>query len=210
MSNDAYRKSAVAPLSADEERARKVIAPELMRDENVIWAGQPKQGVYFSPADLLLIPFSLVWCSGAISWEVLVASHPPYFFALFGLPLVATGLYIAAGRFFVDAHTRARTFYAVTNRRVLILAAWPTRRVTSLDLAKCPEISLRERPDGTGTIFLGKRSRTGFIEDSSWPRKRRSGPVFRRIGDVRKVFESIQDARAVLLAKGDAVPSRSP
>jgi len=43
-------------------------------------------------------------------------------FPLFGLPFVAVGLYMVFGRFIGDARMRARTFYGVTNDRVIIIS----------------------------------------------------------------------------------------
>ena len=58
------------------------------------------------------------------------SSGGPFFFWAFGLPFVAVGMYMVAGRFWVDARLRARMTYAVTNERVILRSSM-TRRYGS-------------------------------------------------------------------------------
>lgn len=104
-----------------------------------------------------MVPFSLLWGGFAFFWEysVLQAQEAPFFFALWGIPFVLVGIYIIIGRFFVDSYQRARTFYGVTDQRVLILGGLMTREVKSLPLKSLSEMSLQERADRSGSILFG-------------------------------------------------------
>ena len=86
-------------------------------------------------SELFLTPFALLWCGFAIFWEwqVLQAPNAPVFFVLWGVPFVLIGLYMVFGRFFVDALQRAKTFYGVTNERVIIVSGLFGRKVKSLN-----------------------------------------------------------------------------
>jgi hypothetical protein len=105
------------------------IQPELGSGESILWSGRPKAGVIFHKQDALLIPFSLLWGGFAIFWEASVLGvtgfthslRAPGFFMLWGVPFVVIGQYLIWGRFLYAAWLSRRTFYAVTNRRVIVV-----------------------------------------------------------------------------------------
>ncbi len=172
------------------------IEGELASGERVLWSGQPRQGVYFHAADLLLVPFSLVWCGFALFWEYsVIKGGAPFFFALFGIPFVGIGLYLVVGRFFVDAWQRAKTHYAVTDQRILIISGLFSRRIRSLNLRTLSELSLSEKRSGVGTIFFDGCSPFSFLlrGASSWPSmSRHIGPHFEQIAEARTVYQMIR------------------
>src|SRR5262245_41322509 len=88
--------------------------------ETILWQGQPNRQRYLLRGRWA-IPFTLAWCGFAIFWEVSVfRTDAPFFFRLWGIPFVLVGLYLVFGRFFAVAREAERTWYAVTNRRILI------------------------------------------------------------------------------------------
>ena len=132
------------------------IRKELASGEEIRWTGGPKQGLLLTTGDAVMIPFSLLWGGFAIFWEVMaITMGAPFFFALFGLPFVAIGLYLIFGRFFHDAWTRKKTLYAVTNQRVIIYKGGKTSSIQSIFLNDLNGISLVKKSDGTGSIFFG-------------------------------------------------------
>jgi hypothetical protein len=130
--------------------------PFLAPGETVRWVGRPKQGIAFRPADLLAIPFSIMWCGFAIFWEVaVIASGAPFFFMIWGAPFVLVGLYIVFGRFNYDAHVRSRTLYALTEQNAFILGGRSGDKLKAIDLRTLGEISLRQSGGGRGSITFG-------------------------------------------------------
>ncbi len=103
---------------------REKLTPYLAEGESIQWVGQPDPTKLVSPADWIMIPFSLFWCGFAVFWEVtaltgIVSSREAtpliWIFPLFGIPFVLVGLYMVFGRFIAKKYMRKRTYYAVTN-----------------------------------------------------------------------------------------------
>src|SRR5436853_5210270 len=104
-----------------EDDAKQLLLPELEAGEQLLWAGQPRRGICFREADMFMIPFSLLWAGFAVFWEVeAFRDSAPYFFRFWGIPFILAGADLVVGRFVWDTWRRARTFYGVTDHRVLI------------------------------------------------------------------------------------------
>jgi hypothetical protein len=80
---------------------------------------------------------------------------PPPFFAIFGAFFVAIGLYFIVGRFFYKAWRNKRTYYAVTNQRILILTETRSRKVQAVVIKSLPAITKSIRANGVGTLRFG-------------------------------------------------------
>ena len=65
------------------------------------------------------------------------------------------GFYLIVGRFWVDARQRARTHYALTDRRVIIVSGIFSRSTQSLTVATLSNVTLTTTGSGKGTVFLG-------------------------------------------------------
>jgi hypothetical protein len=165
----------------------------LLPGEQLVWYGEPQQGLMFASSDILFVPFSLLWGGFAIFWESSVLrEHAPFFFKLWGIPFVLVGLYLIVGRFFADAWMRRQTAYALTAQRALIIRRGPWPKTTSLALGSIANIQLMEGAGGRGTIQFGE---TPFGRGSpfrAWPGTGPSVPSFISIEDARSVFAKIQ------------------
>jgi hypothetical protein len=192
-----------------DQAAYEAIQPELLNGESVLWAGCPSLSVIFHKEDFLAIPFSLLWGGFAIFWEGAVsgfwastgkrhtASQIP--FQLWGIPFVLMGQYMIWGRFFFDAWNKHRTFYAVTNRRILVVQNIRRRRFASTYIDTLPTIDKESRSDGIGTLrfneqppVFGQR-RNGM----PWNSMIVNGvPVFRdidRVDDVHNLIAGLRE-----------------
>ena len=125
------------------------VKPYLTNGEYVLWRGKPDKGHYLSKSDLYLIPFSFLWCGFACFWEFSVIRDQGGFFALFGIPFVIVGLYISIGRFFHMAWLRKRTYYVITNLKVIRLQH---KKVDMLMGNNLPPVSVEIYKNGNGTI----------------------------------------------------------
>ena len=171
---------------------------ELGMGEQLLWSNQPKRGLRLRAADAFFIPFSLLWAGFAVFWESsVVRSGAPFFFMLWGIPFLCAGAYLTVGRFFVDAALRAKTWYGVTNERILIVGGLFNRTVKSLPLRSLPEIALEQRQDGSGTITFGSSMPfASWYRGVAWPgMDQRMAPTFELIPDAKAVYEIIRHAQ---------------
>lgn len=170
------------------------------RDETILWQGQPIQGFIFSKHDILLIPFSLLWCGFAIVWEMtVISSEAPLLFMIWGIPFILAGIYFVIGRFIHDTIRRAQTHYAITNRRIVIRTHG---KIESIALEKWSSLKMEEFSDGTGSIKFAEDSSGGFSPFGSsrgfgvWLPSVQGVPCFFRIDQVRKVYKLLTESPA--------------
>lgn len=177
----------------------ELITPELGTGERLLWAGQPRQGLFLRPSDWVQIPFSLCWGGFAFFWEwSLLHSKAPPEFGLFGVPFVAIGAYLIVGRFFVDAAQRARTTYALTSERAVIISGFTRATTKSLQLRTLSNVTLVESGDGSGTITFGAPA-PWWATGGGIPNGRAQfSPAFDSIPDVRDVYERLRRAQQPL------------
>ena len=176
-----------------------VVQSQLTNDERLLWSGQPRKGLTLRKADLAMIPFSLMWGGFAMFWEYsVVTTNAPLIMKIWGIPFVAVGLYLIVGRFFFDALARTKTYYAVTDVRVLIVSGVFWQQITSLNLATLAQISLTESTGGEGTITFGNNMGYGgpFGRVGGWPGSQRyAPPSFDLIPNAKSVYGIVREAQ---------------
>ena len=180
------------------ELVEDVIKKELREDEELLWCAQPKQGIVIRGSDYFMIPFSFMWGGFAIFWEVgVITTGAPFFFALFGVPFVLVGLYIMFGRFLVDEQLRKKTYYGITNKRIIIISGLFDRRIKSLDPKLITDLSVSEKSDGKGTIFFGQRNPWNWFDGMPMPgMKQYNIPKFELIANARDVYDLIDKVKS--------------
>jgi len=184
---------------------RKNIESLLAPGEHLLWFGKPRQGFYFGAGDIFRIFFSLVW-SGFVGLGTMFlwTSVEEISIKLVIIALLLFGFYMIVASFFSDAAQRRKTFYAVTNRRAIIVSGLLRRKVNSFDLRTLTDMKLTEENDGSGTIIFDeikvsgmagwvnrdvvKRGRTNFIYI----------PKFDRIQQAQSVYETIRNTQRQL------------
>jgi hypothetical protein len=191
-----------------EPSAADAIQSELTSGESFLWAALPNTSVIFHREDVFMIPFSLLWGGFAVFWEAGVSGYvgnavkhsaPSTFMMLWGVPFVLIGQYFIWGRFLVAAWKKRRTYYAVTNRRAIVVQRGWSRRVASAYLDSLPTLIKEGGTGGIGTlrfspaasVWSGRRNTLAAWDGMSFG----DMPVFRDIEDVDLIYRLVADQR---------------
>ena len=188
-----------------DPRAVTKIQPELLRGESIYWAGMPNPSVVFHSDDWVAVPFSLAWGGFAIFWEFMASGYGGNhvrdsgfgFMSLWGIPFVLIGQYLIWGRFVYDGWLKRRTFYAITNRRVLVVQEAGKRKTRTIYLEGIPGIEREGQTIGTLWFgprlpLLGGRSR----QSGGWSRfNLKEVLMFADIDDLEAVYRLVLDLK---------------
>lgn len=127
--------------------------PYLTAGETILWKGKPGKGHLVTSQDVFMIPFSIVVCVFTIFWLVTALSSGVPFFWMFGIPFVCVGLYLVAGRFIRSAYIRKRTWYVITNKKIIRQQG---NHIDMLDAKTMPPMRMTAHLDGSGNIQIGE------------------------------------------------------
>ena len=201
------------PLTLQD--ATTTIQSELAKGENIAWIGQPNPRVIFHKQDALLIPFSLMWGGFAIFWEGGVSGlwdgsrHSVWTFGtIWGIPFVLVGQYLIWGRFIYDSWLKRRTYYAVTNRRVIVVQKGWNQKIVGAYLDSLPVLTKEGSNSGSGTLSFapntsffsaastGNSSSRRRYNWSAWNAMNVGDtPIFRDIDNLDYVYRLVSDLR---------------
>lgn len=174
---------------------------ELSQDERPIWWGRPKTGLSTNRADYLVSALGLVLIVMAMLWLIAALQRGEQVWALVaGGIVLLLGMRMAAVRVILDAMRRARTLYAITGRRIIIVGWSMGRQVRSIPLRSLREVSLDEGKDGYGDV--------AFAAGKHEAAQRRAPSLLMGRSPYNNYFEGIGQARAVhdlLLRAQDAL-----
>ena len=130
--------------------------PYIMDNEYILWEGAPQKGLVLTSRDLALIPFSLIWLAFSLFWEVsAIRTTGSLFMVLWGLPFVGVGIYLLFGRFLQTIFLRKKTYYIITNKKLIIRSGNKVRIYRAEDL---PPMDIHLHKNGTGTILFSEIS----------------------------------------------------
>jgi hypothetical protein len=180
-------------MSGEDDPASQ-LTPYLRPGEPLLWVGRPDPSVRFAPADVYLVPFSIMWAGFALVWEVgVLFGGAPVFFVLWGIPFVVVGLYMLFGRFSHKRRAKLRTAYGVTSQRVLVAIGGTTLNDSPI---KMVPTSLKRSRDGSHiSITFGNQNSSPAR--GAYPNT--GMDIFRR-GTTPLGFYDVADVDALLAA----------
>ena len=180
----------------------QVFQDELTPGESLLWCGQPSTSVIFHLSDWTAIPISILCGGFAILFEIDALNVSGHFVALWGVPFVLIGQYMIWGRFLYLAWRKRRTFYGLTDKRVIVINLGMRRRITDGYLNALPSVTFFERSDKIGTIDFGRDFSLRSLLSPLGDRRGRNqlnidltSLTFFDLVDARSVYQMIQSQR---------------
>lgn len=166
-----------------------------------MWAGRPSTHIVFHREDSQLIPISLLVGGFSLFWGVNLGGFP-WHFQLFGLLFVLVTQYLIWGRFVYMKWKKQRTYYAVTDRRAIVVQDALLPITVSAPIETMPIIRGEWHWGGFGTLRFGKME--WFLDrQQEWDAYTvRYYPVFVDIAQVDRVYELVVDQQRRVQAGG--------
>ncbi|MBU7031028.1 MAG: hypothetical protein HXS53_00730 [Theionarchaea archaeon] len=134
----------------------EIFDKELLDNERILWAGQPYPWSIFNRMDFFIIPFSLIF-GGIACIMGLLFLRPGGPFSIIGLFLLIIAGYFVIGRFFYKFWKKKRTYYAVTNKRILIKTHTLMKKSQVAYIDTLPAINKTIGFGKRGTLTFGNR-----------------------------------------------------
>jgi len=119
-----------------------------------LWSGD-RSGRVPTSRDASMIPFSLMWAASRSFGSTGRELRRALFFEVVGVPFVLIGLYMMSSHSFMRRCLRSRTYYGLTNERVIIISGLFAPTVKSLQVQHSPASRFSEEASGTGTVTSG-------------------------------------------------------
>lgn len=152
----------------DETNDDARFLPHLMVEEHILWSGRPDPffTTYRIPFPQRI--FMLFWLGFAIFWTV-SASAASGLFGLFGVPFVLIGIQMNFGAKYAYNKKKAHIYYALTNKRALILGDSEKPFFRSIDFSPAPSLDFEAGMGGKGSVYLN-RYQTDFVPQNRYKR----------------------------------------
>lgn len=173
---------------------------EMTDGETLIWADMlapnaaRRRVLPLSLLGWLLLTLALIWMAKAASASMSLL--------ILGSPFLISALTLSLLPWWWPRITR-HTVYAMSDRRLIIIQAWPRRRVTSYGPDDIDVVERRDYKDGTGDVVFRheEHQKQGHPQDPRTKRRIRDRPIgFFGVPDARHVERAIwalKERRAV-------------
>ncbi len=165
----------------------------LKEGEKILWTGQPQRGIKIRDADIILIPVSIILIGFAVILDyVLMNYDSPLAFKALGVMFALGGIYSGGIRFILDASHRRKTFYCITNKRVLVLSG-SKKTLKTLPVKNIDQLDKTEERDGSGFIIFGNTNPLWPWLLGKFYMSGDSIPGLEMLPDVNTVFDLLED-----------------
>jgi hypothetical protein len=171
----------------------------LETDEVLIWAGQPKKGIVFEIADIFKTIFILAFFAFTYFAIKLLADISLLIAIPIGIIFFSGGILLGFRRFIIDAELRKKTFYGLTNKRIIINSNIAHKKIQSVYFNSKPKIEFLPNLDDTSTIDVGIKEPTGSTRGGfKWMPNVKGYTYLYRLSDGEVVHRKIREILGTL------------
>lgn len=165
----------------------------LKEGEQVLWTGKPKAGLLLRDADIIVLPVSIILIGFAVVLDyVMLQMESPLVFKALGVFLAMAGIYFGGLRFFLDRQKRRNIFYAITNKRVLVISG-SKQKLKTLPLQNIDRLDKTEEKDGSGFIIFGTANPLWPWLLGKFVSAGNHVPGLEMLPDVNSVYQLLED-----------------
>jgi hypothetical protein len=162
--------------------------------ERLLWSGTPRKGILFRGADIVQVPVSILFVLLFANQSRNASFRAPIDAIIWSVLFVAV-MYFAIGRFLFDSYRRRNAVYALTSERMLIRDSAFSNFVKSFPLNTITDTGLRERRNGFGNIWIGRRFLPVGWQDPRLQPTRGHPMGFAMIPNASYVYDLLEQAR---------------
>ena len=125
----------------------------LIEDEYVLWKGRPDKGNWINGSDVAMSLFGIMWLGFCAPFIRSILLLPSIMMIIWFIPFLFIGVYMALGKFIQKMYLRNKTFYVITNKKLMIKSG---RRIQMYNGKDLPPMEIKIHKNGNGTILFSE------------------------------------------------------
>lgn len=181
----------------------RLLQEELQASERLMWSGKPNPAILLTKADIFLIPFSFLWFGFflSVAGDIFTSiDKMPFPFFLFPFFFLIVGSYISIGRFVYKYFRKKKTYYFLTDKRVIIITDFLGKNIQAAFLKEIPTINKSVNGKGMGSLVFGNQNMQAAMYGNTGMElfgafNTNPIPAFYDIPNVQEVYKKVSDLK---------------
>lgn len=144
-----------------------LIKKDLMNGEDVLWTDMPKN-IFLKPEDVGMILYSLLFGIFILTFYLVGAFGKGFnFMWFFMFPFVFCAIYMLFGKFICKSYINKRTYYYVTNSRIIILRNLKKRKIYTGYIDGFEVVNTLVQTNGIGKVIFGNKESMQIMREET-------------------------------------------
>lgn len=180
----------------------EVFKEDMLPGEHIVWVEKPKSGFRLNFSDFWFIPLGLF----AITFMMFLLMNKeeistPFVLDYLVIPIIAAFAFMLLRRVFGDwLFMRNNTFYAITNKRVIIKSGMFKRELSSINYDSIDSVTFWENGKGYGYVKVYAKNFSRIMTPNNPVGRMGRFLRFQYLDNIKILYRLIEEQR-VLIAK---------